>query len=268
MPSSFPLNKPLPQTDPDMNSFLPALPFYQSLSASNRALLQQQIRLAECAPSEVIIRLGQGISGAYLVLEGRLRIYSVFPDGNEATLYTIEAGETCVLALNSLFNDLLYPAWVEAETRTRVAVVPGPLFRQLFAQEPSVQDLTVRALSTLVFRLMEELGQVHGLNTRQRLANLLLVRASAQGELRMTQQQLAQHLGTRREVVARFLLEFAEQGYLKTGRGQLTLLDNAALRKMATAQEASAAPGAEKPPEPPPEGAKPFLGRPGKRLER
>jgi len=215
---------------------LQTLPFYQALSETSQALLRCQTSVADCAASQILIRLGQGISGAYLVLEGRLRIYSVFPDGNEATLYTIEAGETCVLALNSLFNDLLYPAWVESETPTRLAVIPGPVFRQLFAHEAAVQDLTVRSLATLVFRLMEELGRVHGLNNRQRLANLLLVRASAQGELKMTQQQLAQHLGTRREVVARLLLEFAERGCLKTGRGELTLLDRETLRQLACAQ--------------------------------
>ena len=38
----------------------------------------------------------------------------VVRDRNEATLYVINPHETCVLALNCIFNDLLYPAWVEA----------------------------------------------------------------------------------------------------------------------------------------------------------
>ncbi len=96
----------------------------------------------------------------------------------------------------------------------------------------------MRTLSTVVFRLMDELGQVRGLNNRQRLAHLLLVRASDQGRLDMTQQQIAQHLGTRREVVARLLSEFADKAYLQTRRGHLTLLDTDSLRDIASATTA------------------------------
>jgi CRP/FNR family transcriptional regulator len=138
-----------------------------------------------------------------------------------------------VLALNCLFNDLVYPAWVASETDTLVAVIPGPVYRKLFAYEAVIQDLTVRTLSTLVFRLMDELGNVHELSHRQRLANLLLTRASPAGELRMTQQQLADHLGTRREVVARQLLEFMDNGWIETGRGKIQLVNSERLRDIA-----------------------------------
>jgi CRP/FNR family transcriptional regulator len=53
--------------------------------------------------------------------------------------------------------------------------------------------------------------------------------------VRLTQQQLAQHLGTRREVVARLLLEFADAGFLETRRGSVTLLNTNRLRDIATA---------------------------------
>lgn len=214
---------------------LQTLPFFRQLSPAGQTLLTQGAKYASANASQIILQQGQKASGAYMVLEGRLRVYSVQANGNEATLYTIERGETCVLALNCLFNHLLYPAWVEAETDTQVIVIPGQTYQQLFSQEAAVQDLTVRTLSTLVFRLMEELGQVHSLNNRQRLANLLLVRASDQQQVNMTQQQIAQHLGTRREVVARLLSEFADKAYLQTGRGCLTLLDTDSLRGIASA---------------------------------
>jgi CRP/FNR family transcriptional regulator len=50
-------------------------------------------------------------------------VFTVAPNGTEATLYVIDPGETCVLALNCLFNDLLYPAWVQAETTTTVVLI-------------------------------------------------------------------------------------------------------------------------------------------------
>ncbi len=212
---------------------LTQLDFFKQLSPGSQQALLQGIAYADCLPSDIILRQGQQASGAYIVLTGRLRVYSLSPNGNEATLYTIEPGETCVLALNCLFNDLLYPAWVESEANTQVMVIPGPLYRTLFHQETSVQNMTVQTLSTLVFRLMGELNNVHGLTIRQRLARLLLTRANSQGILAMTQQQLAHHLSTSREVVARQLSEFSHQQWIQTGRGQLQLLNCDELRNIA-----------------------------------
>jgi CRP/FNR family transcriptional regulator len=95
------------------------------------------------------------------VLSGQLRVFTLSPDGNEATLYVINPHETCVLALNCIFNDLRYPAWVEAGSATRVAAIPGAVFRALFEAEPSVRNMTVQAFSTIVFRLMAELEGIH-----------------------------------------------------------------------------------------------------------
>jgi CRP/FNR family transcriptional regulator len=200
---------------------------FRKLSEAGRQLLSRGVACKDCAPGGPIIHKGQSVSGAYFVVRGRLRVYSLAPDGTEATLYCIDPGETCVFALNSLFNDLRYPAWVQAEADTTVALIPGAVFRQLFEREPAIQDVTVRALSTLVFRLMEELEEVHSYKLDQRLANLLLVHASAEGELRMTQQQMADHLGTTREVVARLMRDFVARGQVETRRG-LTIVRNAA----------------------------------------
>jgi CRP/FNR family transcriptional regulator len=137
-----------------------------------------------------------------------------------------------VLALNCLFNDLLYPAWVETAAATGVAVIPGALYRTLFEREAAVQDMTVKALSTLVFRLMGELEQIHSCNLDQRLASFLLHNASAGGVVRMTQQELASHLGTTREVIARLMQGFVARGLVATRRGTVAIADAAALADM------------------------------------
>ena len=83
------------------------LSFYKDLREEGRELLSRGTGLTNCDVSEVILRQGQKVSGAYIVLDGRLRVYSIFPDGNEATLYYIEPGETCVLALKCPMS----PVW-------------------------------------------------------------------------------------------------------------------------------------------------------------
>lgn len=209
-------------------------PFCQ-LSKAGRQLLEEGMISRHCPSSAPLLFKGQRTSGAYFVLEGRLRVFSMAPNGTEATLYFIEPGETCVFALNSLFNDLLYPAWVQAVEETSLALIPGTTYRQLFAVEPVIRDLTVKTLSTLVFRLMAELEVVHAYKLNQRLANLMLVHASAAGELRMTQQQMAFHLGTTREVIARLIRDFVAGGLIETRRGVTLIRDSKGLTSLAPA---------------------------------
>jgi CRP/FNR family transcriptional regulator len=205
---------------------------FSRIGARGKALLAHSVVRRRLPVTAMILRKGQAVSGAYFVLTGRLRVFTVAPNGTEATLYVIDPGETCVLALNCLFNDLLYPAWVQAETATTVVLIPGSVYRTLFESEPVIQNLTLHALSTLVYRLMAELEQVHFSNHAQRLAQFVLLRAGSDGSLRMTQQQVARHLGTTREVVARLLQGFVARGLVRTGRGSIVIRDLGALRRV------------------------------------
>lgn len=204
---------------------------FDDMSADGRALFDQRLVRHTFAKGRTLIEKGDAVSGAYFVLEGCLRVFTYGPSGKETTLYLIEPGETCVLALNSLFNDVRYPAWVETESATTVGLLPGNAYRTLFAREGPVQDLTVRALSTAVFRLMSELEQRHGQQLDQRLASFLLNRASSAGEVCLTQQALADHIGTTREVVARLLGQFVKKDWISTGRARIRLLDHSALAR-------------------------------------
>jgi CRP/FNR family transcriptional regulator, anaerobic regulatory protein len=217
----------------ELQSFEP----FGKLSDEGKALLAQGAQRKECPRAAIALTKGQAVSGAYVVLSGRLRVFTLAPNGTEATLYFIEPGETCVLALNCLFNNLLYPAWVQAEKATVISLISGAVYRRLFEREAAIQNLTVHALSTLVFRLMSELEQMHSSHHKQRLANFILMHASSDGILHMTQQQLANHLGTTREVIARLLKEFVAKRVVRTQRGALAIMDTSALRQFTAAPD-------------------------------
>ena len=198
---------------------------FHSLSEASRKLLARGLRYVHCHKGAPILAKGQRVSGAYVVISGKLRVFTLSPDGHEATLYGINPGETCVLALNCIFNDLLYPAWVEAGSDSRVAVIPGTVFRTLFDAEPSIRNMTVQAFSTVVFRLMSELEGIHSHKLQRRLSNFLLLHASADGVVQMTQQEIGSHLGTTREVIARALGRLASAGHVTTGRNRIAIHD-------------------------------------------
>ena len=208
------------------------LEMFAELSPAARTLLKQGVTIQNTPRGISLLHKGQPISGGYVVLRGRLRVFTIAHNGAEATLYFVSPGEACVLTLNCLFNDLLYPAWVQSESAATVAVIPSSIYRKLFETERIFQKLTVNALSSLVFRLVVELEQVHSSNHRQRLAQFILMHADANGVLTMTQQQISQHLGTAREVVARLMLDFVARGYLQTARRMISIRDLFGLRRV------------------------------------
>jgi CRP/FNR family transcriptional regulator len=211
----------------DLQRFAP----FRRLGSEGSALLAHGATRRDVSRGSTLLHKGQPVSGGYVVVRGRLRVFTIAPNGTEATLYFIDPGETCVLALNSLFNDLLYPAWAQAECAASIAFIPGAVYRELFATEASIRDLTMSTLSTLVHRLMAEVEQLHVSSQKQRMIQFILQHANSKGELRMTQQQLARHLGTTREVVARLVGELVRKRLVASQRGCIAIRDLFGLRR-------------------------------------
>ncbi len=196
---------------------------YFTLSSGSEQKIDQCSTFVSLPRGAPAISKGDSIAGAYVVVKGRLRVFCYTTRGTEATLYSIDPGETCVFAINSLFNNLRYPAWVEADLETELVVISGNIYKSLFREEPAIQDLTVSALSTVVYRLMHEMEQLQEWTLKQRLVNFLLNTATHDGVVSLTQQQIANHLGTTREVIARLLGELSGEALLSTGRGKIKL---------------------------------------------
>ena len=52
-------------------------------------------------------------------------------------------------------------------------------------------------------------------------------------DIRLTHEQIARYMGSAREVVSRLVKYFSQEGYVKSGRGHLTVLDADGLRRLA-----------------------------------
>jgi len=213
---------------------------FQFLTPTSRSVLERGLQYVNLVQAAPVLHKGQRVSGAYVVVSGQLRVFTLSPHGKEATLYLINPGETCVLALNCIFSDLLYPAWVEASAATRLAIIPGLEFRILFESEPAIRNMTVQAFSTVVFRLMAEIEEIHSYKLEERLISFLLLHASHDGRLQITQQRIASHLGTTREVIARALGQLTSSGHIQPGRSEIVLKDPPKLAGLLKTREARA----------------------------
>ncbi len=194
---------------------------------------KSSLRRISCKGGTQLVVRGDEVAGAYLVEEGALRVYYTSEEGREGTLYWVEPGQSCILALNCTFSRLAYPAWVESDGPTRFSVVPGDVYRTLFASDPAVQRFTFEALSGRLFELMALIEETASQGLEARVAAFLLRRAKGEERVALTQEQLARHLSTSREVVSRVLRGLSALGLVSSGHGQIVILDSEGLRRIA-----------------------------------
>jgi CRP/FNR family transcriptional regulator len=214
-------------------------PFLAGCAPATLAELEAQ-PVRQVGPHTRILQRGDAVDGVYLVVGGALRVYYLTDEGREATLYWVEPGQTCILALTAAFARESYPAWVETDHRSlRYVLVPGPVFRRLYDGEPAFREFVFTVLSGRVFELMTKLEQLGSLRVEQRLAAFLVAHGDAEGVVPMSQARIAAHLGTAREVVFRSMRTLAARGLVRTARGRVRLQDAGALSDVAGRQPTS-----------------------------
>lgn len=206
---------------------------YPVLAKLPAALLQRivdALQTLSVPAGTVVFDEHQPCRGFPFVLAGAIRVVKLSAGGRELPLYRVLAGESCIISSSCLLGHADYNARGVSEGPTTLALLPRPLFDEMLG-EAGFRDFVFALFSERIAELMQLVEEVAFRKLDQRLAALLL------GKGRMvhaTHQQLADELGSVREMVSRLLKGFAEQGLVKLGREQVEVLDAAGLRKVAS----------------------------------
>ena len=112
-----------------------------------------------------------------------------------------------------------------------MVLLPAAAFHALLANQESFRGHVFHLFSDRLTDLMQLISAVAFQKLDQRLAALLINKASP---VHATHQALADELGSAREIVSRLLKGFAEQGWVKLGREQIEIADPAALKRFST----------------------------------
>lgn len=178
-------------------------------------------------PDAMLWLAGTRPSGLFVVLEGEVKIVRS-REGRQHLIHRGKPGAT--LGEVPLFAGGTYPASAIAVGRTRCLVLPRERLDAAIAAHPDVARLFMRGLARRIRALVERLDERSSTNIRTRVARWLLARAASDPEawfaLGRTQEELAEELGTVREVVVRALAELRESGAIESdGRGRYRILD-------------------------------------------
>jgi CRP-like cAMP-binding protein len=161
-----------------------------------------------------------------IVLSGMARVYLTTPAGRQVTLRHARAGSS--IGIGALMVDSSVSA--QAVTDCRVLRLDSDHVRELARQDSRLAMAIAHELSLRLFETYRELVIRDQGSVRQRLARQLLHFAGVVDPeeplgLAMNHEQLADAVGSAREVVSRHLQRFQTEGMLGLQRGHITILD-------------------------------------------
>jgi CRP/FNR family transcriptional regulator len=168
-----------------------------------------------------------------LLISGVVRVYKIGETGREITLYRFGLGESCILTANAILSRQTFPAIATVEKEAEAVMIPAETFRDWVRRHDLWRDFVFDLLSQRLSTLMAVVDEVVFQQMDRRLAGLLLRKAAAGDPLKVTHQELAADLGSSREVISRLLEDFSRQGWIRSGRGSIELLDREALNSCA-----------------------------------
>jgi CRP/FNR family transcriptional regulator len=195
--------------------------------------LKESAFLVAIPPGRDVFVEGDRIEAIPLLLSGSVRVYQIGETGREVTLYRFRPGESCVLTANAILGSQTFPAIATVEEEAEAVMVPAETFRRWVGRYDLWRDFFIDLVSQRLASVMNLVDEVVFRRLDRRIASFLTERSETQNPLGVTHQQIASELGSSREVISRILEDLVGNNLIRTGRGEIEILDRPGLEDLA-----------------------------------
>jgi len=192
--------------------------------------------LETCIPRSVeedgfFFMQGDAASHAFVLLEGRVKMLQITPNGQQITLRILTPGQTYggIAILNPLEG---YPATAQAMENSTALAWDTAHLRKLAEMEPSISLNAMQLMHAYITELQERQKALVTDRVEQRIARILMKLASQYGKkveegvlinFPLTRKDIAEMSGTTLFTVSRTLKEWERQGMVKIGREKVCI---------------------------------------------
>lgn len=217
---------------PSDETLLATLPLFDQLQSEELRELFTRLKRRNYRHGDIIFHKDDSGSTMYIIAEGSVKISVPSELGNEIILSILGPGES--FGELSLFDGKPRSATVTCAGPTEVFVLYRDDFIDFVNKHPRLALNIIASLSDRLRRTDNLVEDVVFLDIPARLAKKLLELSQSHGkknpdssieiELRLTQLDIANMLGTTRESVNRQLVAFQERGFITIDRQRITIL--------------------------------------------
>jgi CRP/FNR family transcriptional regulator, anaerobic regulatory protein len=187
--------------------------------------LQEQIKkyaqVKEVPQNAELMHEGQFVKIIPVVLKGLVKVFTRHED-RELLLYYIRPGETCIISFNAALSNSSSKANAVSEEASEILLIPSEKISNWLKEFPELSELFFQQYSNRYNELIEMVNKVLFEKMDKRLFEYLKtkIKMSNMDSLKISHQQIANDLGTVREVISRTLkkLEY-ENKIIQTQHG-------------------------------------------------
>lgn len=173
-------------------------------------------------------------TGTIIVVKGSLRVYVMSEEGREVTLYHIKGGDVCVMSASCVLSLITFDVFIDAEEESVCYIVDEKCFDSIVNSNIHAKNFAMEKILSRFSDVVWVLQQVLFMSFDKRLAMFLVeeVEKTDSNEIYLTHEQMAQNLGTVREVVSRMLKYFENEEMIGMSRGKITVKNSEKLKKL------------------------------------
>ncbi len=201
---------------------LAAYPFIERLEPEALAFLQDHIRPVSIPKNTLLFYQGDICENILWLTSGEVRLYTQSDTIEEITLYTLKAGEQCIVNTASLLSGTNAVASAETLTDIEGYLIDAHSVKLL----SKMSDIYQNYLFSLYQLRFEELtGLINDIKFKRLDTRIIeWLKKQRNQHIEITHAQLATELGSSRVVVSRILKDLEEKGMVLLHRGEIEVL--------------------------------------------
>lgn len=222
----------------DLSTTLRQVPLFEPLGPEDLRHVEALAQRRRYRRGEVIFHRGDPGATLYVILAGRVRIYSPSDDGGEVVLGILWPGE--FFGELSLLDGQPRSASAQTVDDCEMVVIGRDDFHRFLSEHPTASIAVMAVLSQRLRRTDQLLEDAAFLDVPGRLAKRLLELMESHGDttaegilirLRLTHAELAAMVGATRESVTKAMKRFVRSGTLASRGHHVLVCSPEALRR-------------------------------------
>jgi CRP/FNR family cyclic AMP-dependent transcriptional regulator len=218
---------------------LRAIPLFRDFSDAQLDTVYEVVSTQRVGRHQFIVREGDPGETFYLIVEGSVAVCRIASDGRETILSILKEGD--FFGEMSILDSSLRSASIKSLTEVELAIIKRDDFLTLLDNNPQIGRLLVIELSDRLRAANQLIAATTSQDIRSRLASLLLNLSENFGEpadngirisLRLTNQEMANMIGTTRETVNRTLNRFWDDRMIDMRTSHVIVIDQERLKAL------------------------------------
>lgn len=219
----------------ELSALAQQFPLLEGLDEPGVAILSRAKQVTLPA-EQIVFHQGDQCSHYIIVVSGTVKVMGRSASGREIVLYRIEQQGSCVLTTSCLLGGEQYPAEGITETEVSAFLLTATDFQQALAESAGLRRFIFDSYGERLAAMIGLVQEIAFERIDQRLAKYLIDHSGAGFVLLRSHQDIADELGTAREVISRHLKALEQKEWLALSRNQIMFLNKDAIRVLAKSE--------------------------------